>query len=233
MLWHLNQRLKAYQDRLSARFGSDISTPAARRAARWHFQLSDHAFLRAWWTNLHPIAPGVWRSNQPSPARLARHAADGFRTIVNLRGASHQSFWLFEREACAAHGMTLHDLNLSARRLPAAATLLKLHDLLRTAPRPMLIHCKSGADRTGLVAALYLIWFEGRSLADAQRQLSLRYIHLSRGPTGILDHLLRYYERIAAACDISLLDWIRTGYDPVEVAASYARWQADGRDGPW
>jgi len=233
MIRQIHQRLKDWQDRLSARFGSDISTPDARRAAKWHFQLSDHAFLRVWWTNLAEIAPGVWRSNQPSPERLARHAADGFRTIINLRGAAHQSFWLFEREACALHGIALHDLNMSARRAPDRGTLLALHHLLTTAPRPMLIHCKSGADRTGLAAALYLVWVEGRPLADAQAQLSWRFVHLSSGPTGILDHFLRFYGRVADASGISLIDWIDTGYDRIEVTESYRRWQAGGKDGAW
>lgn len=228
MIRLLHQRLKDWQDRLGARFGADISTPAARRAAVWHFHLSDHAFLRVWWTNLAQIAPGVWRSNQPSPARLARHAAQGFKTIINLRGAAQQSFWLFEREAAATHGMVLHDLNMSARQAPSRAKLLALHDLLTTAPRPMLIHCKSGADRTGLAAALYLVWVEGRPLAEAQQQLSWRYMHLSRGRTGILDHLLRVYGRVAETRDISLLDWIRTEYDPAAVTTSYAKWQAGG-----
>ena len=233
MIRQIHQRLKDYQDRLGARFGSDISTPAARRAAAWHFQLSDHAFLRALWTNLAEIAPGVWRSNQPSAKRLARHAADGIKTVINLRGAARQSFWLFEAEACAAHGMTLHDLNMSARQLPSRTRLLQLHHLLTTAPRPMLIHCKSGADRTGLAAALYLIWVEGRPLEQAQRQLSWRYIHRSTGPTGILDHFLRYFGRVAETRDISLLDWITTEYDPAAVTASYKRWQAGGKDGAW
>ena len=238
MFRQIHHRLKAYQDRLGARFGSDISTPAARRAAHLHFILSDHAFLRVLWTNLYPVAPGVWRSNQPSARQFATLERRGIRSVLNLRGASPQSFWLFEAEACTSLGMTLHDLKMSARRAPHPQTLLALHDLLTTAERPMLIHCKSGADRTGLAAALYLIWVEGRSVAEAQRHLSWRYMHLSRGPTGILDHFLRVYARLAETRaaqgrPISLLDWIRTEYTQADLTASYKRWQANGRDGPW
>lgn len=228
MIRQLHQRLKDWQDRLGVRFGADISTPEARRAAHWHFHLSDHAFLRVWWTNLAQIAPGVWRSNQPSPQRLARHAAAGFKTILNLRGAAPQSFWLFEAEAAAAHGITLHDLNMSARQAPSRAKLLALVDLMRDAQRPLLIHCKSGADRTGLAAALYLVCIEGRPLAEARAQLSWRYMHLSTGPTGILDHFLRSYARVAETRDISLIDWIATEYDPAELTASYKRFQTGG-----
>ena len=105
----IRARLQRVQDRLSAVYGSDISTPEARRAAWWHFQLSDHAFLRLLWTNFAEVAPGVFRANQPSPERLASYHAKGIRTILNLRGRSNQSFYLFEAEACARLGMTLID----------------------------------------------------------------------------------------------------------------------------
>jgi len=233
MIRQIHQRLKDYQDRLSLRFGSDISTAAARRAATWHFHLSDHAFLRLLWTNFARFAPGAYRANQPSPAQLAHYKAQGIRTILNLRGQERQSFWLFEREACNTLGLTLIDIKLSARKLPKAQRLLELHQILTTIDKPFLIHCKSGADRTGLVAALYLIWVERRPLDEAQKQLSLRFLHLDRGKTGVLDHFLRYYGRVAATGGLGLLDWIRTDYDPDAVTASYARWQANGKDGPW
>ena len=232
MIRQFHQRLKDWQNNLTRRYGMDISTPAARRAAVWHFQLSDHAFLRVFWTNLHEITPGVWRSNQPSPQRLARHAADGFKTVINLRGVSKESFWLFESEACATHGLALYNLKLAARRLPSRETLLELHRLMTEMPRPLLFHCKSGADRTGLAAAIHLL-AEGRPLAEAEAQLSFRYWHLSRGPAGILDHILRCYGRDARGRDLAFMDWIATTYDPEVVTASYWRWRAGGREGAW
>lgn len=233
MLTALHAKLKAWQDRLGARYGTDISTPQARRAAWWHFQLSDHAFLRVWWHNFHRIAPGLWRSNQPDATRFAKYVAMGAKSVLNLRGPSGQSFWLFEREACARLNLPMVDLSMSARSLPKPGTLLELHRLFQTLPRPVLVHCKSGADRTGLAAALWLLLIEDRPLIEAQRQLSWRYVHLSFGKTGILDHLLRYYGREQARSGIGFLDWVATAYDPAEVAASYKRWQARGKEGAW
>lgn len=233
MLRRVHKRLKDWQDDLGRRFGSDISTPEARRAARWHFQLSDHAFLRVWWHNFFRVAPGLYRANQPDAKRFHRYAALGIRAVLNLRGTPRQSFWLFEEEACAREGLVLASLTMSARRLPPAETLLELHRLYQTLPRPILIHCKSGADRTGLAAALWLIWIEGRSVEEAMGQLSLRYVHLSFGKTGILDHFLRFYARERDRSGVTLLDWLRDGYDPAAVTASYARWQKSGAAGDW
>ncbi|MGL6211702.1 MAG: fused DSP-PTPase phosphatase/NAD kinase-like protein [Paracoccaceae bacterium] len=233
MIRQIHQRLRDYQDSLSARFGSDISTPEARRAAKLHFHLSDHAFLRLLWSNFDRFAPGAYRANQPSPAQLARYKALGITTVINLRGEASQSFWLFEAEACAALGLTLKNINLSARRLPSREALLELHDMLADAEKPFLIHCKSGSDRTGMVAALYLIWFCDTPLELATKQLSFRYLHLDHGSTGILDHFFRFYARANAASPIGLLDWIKSAYDPAEVTESYRRWQTNNKADPW
>ena len=45
--------------------------------------------------------------------------------------------------------------------------------LLREAPKPVLVHCEGGADRTGLAAALYLA--AAGHPAQADGQLSVRY----------------------------------------------------------
>lgn len=217
----LKKRMLNLQARLAAAYGTDISSPRARRAAWWHFVLMDHAFLRGWWTNLDEVAPGVWRSNQPSPSRFRQyHDRLGIKTVLNLRGTPRQGFYLFEVEACRDLGLTLHDIALSARRAPPKEVLLDLLDLLHRLEKPVLIHCKSGADRTGLVAALYLLEVEHRPLDEAKRQLSFRYLHLKSTATGVLDHFLTLYE--AEAAGRSIRDWIAQDYDPDRLTASFA-----------
>lgn len=226
----LKKRLEAWQRRLSERIGTDVSTPEARRAARLHYQWVDHGFLRLWWRNLHQIAPGVFRSNQPSDDQLRTLAQRiGLRSILNLRGASNQSFYLFEAEVCRELNLDLVDLPMSARQAPTRDQLERLIAHLRTLPRPCLIHCKSGADRTGLAAAIYMLVIEGQPIEVAKRQLSIRYIHISFTATGILDHFLRVYEHAFKLSGIGFLDWLRSAYDPGELTASFARWRAGDR----
>ncbi len=55
--------------------------------------------------------------------------------------------------------------------------IAELLDIVRRAPKPLLVHCISGADRTGLVAALYRFAITGASAAVADRELSLIYGH--------------------------------------------------------
>lgn len=224
----LKKRLLALQDRLTQAYGTDISSPQARRAAWWHFVLMDHAFLRGWWTNLDQIAPGVWRANQPSPRRLRQYRDRlGLKSVVNLRGKTQQGFYLFERETCAALGLTLHDISFSARRAPSQANMLELIDLMPRLETPTLIHCKSGADRTGLVAAIYLLTVGGASLAEARRQLSLRYLHVKASATGIMDAFLDMYE--AEARGRPLRDWVAEDYSNDRLNAYFAARRKGGR----
>lgn len=184
--------------------------------------LTDHGLLRLPWGNLWQISPGVWRANQPSPGRVARYARMGISTILNLRGASAQSFYLLEAEACRRRGVDLIDLRLSARALSAPAVYLALLDRFETLPRPFLMHCKSGADRAGLASALYLIHMDGVPAARAARQLSLRFVHRRRSLTGILDALIAAYAAEGETRGLTLRQWLERRYDPAAVTASFA-----------
>lgn len=230
MRHRLKQRLDAWQRRLTERIGSDISTPEARKAARLHYLFVDHGWLRALWRNFARVAPGIYRSNQPSPQRLrAIHAQVGLKSVLNLRGVSRQSFYLFEKETCAELGLRLVDVAFSATQAPRRTHLLHLIKLLDELPKPVLIHCKSGADRTGLAAAVYLLVHGQRSIAEAKRQLSLRYTHVATSAAGIQDHLLRWYEHDFGQTGIGFEDWVSTVYDADELTASFARWRAGDR----
>lgn len=230
MLAAIHSGLKNLERRLGERFGKDISTPAARRAAWWHFQLMDHAFLRVWWTNFAKVAPGVFRANQPSPARLRRYRDMGIRTVVNLRGDRSGSPILFEREACDALGMRLIALRgFSARKAPSREAILDFESALRDVEKPVLMHCKSGSDRAGIASAIYLLLIEGRPVEEAAKHLSWRFLHLKRTKTGVLDHVLRVFARDWKATGIGFRDWLETRYDPEAIAKSFEDW----RGGRW
>jgi protein tyrosine phosphatase (PTP) superfamily phosphohydrolase (DUF442 family) len=231
MIARLGKRLKSWEVALRTSWGNDISTPALRRQAKWHFHLFDHAWLRILWTNFDEVAPGVYRSNQPDHGRLEKLKAMGIRTIVNLRGTPRQSHYLFEEESCRALGLIMVNLQLHARRAAPRSELLALIETFRTAEKPFLVHCKSGADRAGLAAAIYLLAIEGRSVAEARRQLGPAYIHFRWSQTGICDHLLDAYEARLARGQIGFEDWIATEYDPDELEASFAEKRA--RLMPW
>ena len=223
-----NGLLRSLQRHLTLVYGTDISTPRARRAAWWHFQLIDHACLRVWWKNLDRVAPGLWRSNQPAPADLERLARQGLRTVINLRGRAERSFWLFEAETCERLGITLLNLRLSALQPPSRETLLALIEVMDNLERPALIHCKSGADRTGLAAAIWQMTQMEMSADQAMAQLSWRYVHFRSSAAGMVDQILRSYAAQTAQTGSSFRDWVSRSYEPDQIRSDFALWRGRG-----
>jgi protein tyrosine/serine phosphatase len=200
----------------------DLTDPATRRRAAWKVELEDHAFLRRLWSNMTEVAPGVWRANHPNHARLARYRDMGIKSILNLRGTAKHPRYLFEKESCDTLGLTLHSVGLRARKAPEKHEVLALFDAFRTLEKPFLMHCKSGADRAGFAAALYLL-AQGAPVAQARSQLHWRYLHFRHGETGILDHILDLYEQAQRETGIGIEDWFRDHYDPAAIQSGFRR----------
>lgn len=209
----------------------EIDTPAGRRKAWRHFQWVDHAVLRYRWTNFDKVTEGLYRSNHPNHARLEEFKSMGGKTVLSLRGGFDLPPYLFEAESCAKLGLDLANVGLSARKAPRKESLIELLEAFETLERPILMHCKSGADRTGLAAVLYLIIHEGRSLEEVRDQLSFKYIHIRRSATGILDHFLRMYRDRNLQSAISMEDYIRNEYDQDALTHSFAAYQSALK--PW
>ena len=90
-----------------------------RGLADWtELMLKDHGFLRLRWHNLHQIDSHMWRSNQPTPARIKQCATLGINTIINLRGERDDGGWRLEAEACHKAGLTLVDFTARSRAAP-------------------------------------------------------------------------------------------------------------------
>lgn len=207
-------------------FEDPIETQADARRARRFQTWVDHGVLRKLWHNFAEIAPGVYRANHPDARRLARYKNRGIKTIVNLRGASEMPTYHLEKAACDTLGLNLVDLPMFASIAPTRQTLEALFAVFDTAPKPFLLHCKSGADRTGLAAALYLL-DQGAPPETAAKQLSLRFIHLKRSRKGILDAVVQAYARANKERPQTLRDWVRFEYDRDDIAKTFAASRAD------
>lgn len=155
--------------------------------------------------NFAPVVEGaVYRSNQPTSERLADYqAAYGIKTVLNLRGAAPNEDWYVEeKRATEALGMTLVDVPLSSTRELSDEELRQLTEVLRTAEKPILIHCRSGSNRTGLASAIYLVAIEQLGTDTAAQQLSLRYGHVAvpfRPETSAMDRSWERFRKLSVA----------------------------------
>ena len=181
----------------------------------------DHHVFRAIYANRHQIAPGVWRSAQPSPAQIAYLARSGIRTIVNLRGVRDCGSYRLQVEACRRHGINLVNFQLQSRMVPSASVIREAKKLFQEIEYPALFHCKSGADRAGLMSAFLLYMKEGKPLEEAVRQLSLKYGHFKRSETGVLDYFFERYMSDNQADPMTFFEWLETRYDPSEIKRDF------------
>lgn len=100
-------------------------------------------------------------------------------TVLNLRGRNDGADWYeTERAVTDRLGIRHIDFKMSASRQLDRTQVSQLITIMQDAPKPLLIHCLGGADRTGLAAALYVAGIERQDEGAAERQLSLSYGHI-------------------------------------------------------
>ncbi len=183
--------------------------------------LVDHGMFRLLYANTHQLTERAWRTSQPTPARLRAMARRGIRTVLNLRGERNCGAFRLETKACAEADLKLENFIVRSRAAPERDTVLDAKALFERLEYPILMHCKSGADRVGLMSALYLIFREGVPVAEAKRQLSWRYGHFSAADTGILDAFFDSYLAYNRTNPTSFIDWVADVYDPAELKRNF------------
>ena len=190
--------------------------------------LGDHGFLRKVYNNTHEVVPDkLWRTYQPSPADLKRWKERGIKTVINLRGDRPSGFYFLEEDACQKFGLEFVTFRVYSRDAPSKEILHGARQLFETITYPAIMHCKSGADRAGLMATLYLFFQESVPLDAAMEQLSFRYGHVKQGKTGVIDYALQQYVDYACIHGKSLssatdfFDWVDNEYDPIATKDSF------------
>lgn len=214
-------RRRRAQAKAHARWTRPIEGVGDRISAWANMLLADHGVFRLVYPNRHRVDDKMWRSSQPSPNDIRWAARQGIRTVLTLRGGRSFGSWPLEREACEKEGLALVELPLYSRALPSREAVHAAKETFESIAYPALMHCKSGADRAGIAAALYLLLHRGASLDEAQAQLHLRYGHVRSAKTGILDLFLDRYRAEGLAEGMSFLDWVDTRYDQDAIAATF------------
>jgi protein tyrosine phosphatase (PTP) superfamily phosphohydrolase (DUF442 family) len=210
-----------------------------RHSRRWLWRLGLVALFvflghevsrRLFGWNFHVVVPGrVYRGAQPTPHLVEQLVEEhGVRTIVNLRGCGIPADWYVkETQAVQQLGINQEDICFSALRLPSSQELRRLVEVLDRAEYPIYLHCRRGADRTGMAAAIVMLLGHVESaganvtLAQAHKQLGLWYGHVAVGETRVLD---RFFDLYA--------DWLdKQGRD--HNSAVFRHWLLEEYRGGW
>lgn len=136
--------------------------------------------------NLHRVTPFLYRSAQPSKAGMANLQTLGVKTVIDLR-AYHSDAKLLKGTTLAAL-----DLDVKTWRVKDADVVTVLQALRRRENGPFLIHCQHGADRTGLMSAMFRVVEQGWSKAAALRELR----EGGYGYHAVWKNIVRYIERV-------------------------------------
>lgn len=209
-----------------------IDRPWHRFIAWLHLHWVDHGIIRLLYNNFYQVLPGVYRCSQPSPSQIKRyHQRYGIKTIINLRGENEDtSFWLFEKETCEQLGITMIDHRLYSRDLPTKEAIHATKTLLEQVEYPILFHCKSGADRAGLMATLARIFIAHHPVEQAIEELDWYYGHFKFAKTGMIDFFFAAYlaDQHQTTQPQSFLDWVDHHYQYDKLEASFhSRWWAN------
>jgi len=114
--------------------------------------------------NLYQVSPELYRAEQPDTSDIPDLKALGIQTLMNLR-EYHSDAEVFQKS-----GIVLRRHAMAAGAVSTADLVTVLREI-QGSPKPVLVHCWHGSDRTGFVVAGYRVVIQGWSKADAIDEL--------------------------------------------------------------
>ena len=138
--------------------------------------------------NLYRVSPQLYRSAQPEAAGFANLENLGIRSVISLRQT------VSDTPLATGSTVELYRIPMKSRHVAEqdGAKVVEAMRDLRAASGPVLVHCHHGADRTGLIVALWRILVEGWSKEAAKREL----VEGGFGYHAIWRNIPRYIDRV-------------------------------------
>lgn len=140
------------------------------------------------------VSPGIYRSAQPSKANMQDLKNFGIKTILDLN--NDEDRLKMEKKAAKKIGINFISHPMSGFWNPDEEQVEASLALLQNPNNyPILVHCKHGEDRTGLIIGLHRVYAEGWTPEDAYNEM------LDRGFHPILFYLDRYFKVVTGLED--------------------------------
>ena len=155
---------------------------------RWHTYMigligtflvvGSFVLFQTWMHNFHEVIPGeLYRSGQFQKGDVKKYVQRyGIHSIINLRGQNPGKTW-YDNEVAESQktGVTHIDFSMSSKQMLTQTQLTQLVEIMRNAPKPVLIHCEGGANRTSFAVAVYLAAISKANEWVAESQMSIRF----------------------------------------------------------
>ncbi len=117
-------------------------------------------------SNLYRVSNDLYRSAQPKKGGMTSARDLGIKTVISLRETELDRA-LNRKEATALNTIHVPIVTWFVDERAIVAALRMIH----TSPKPVLVHCRHGSDRTGLIVALYRIVFQNWSKEEALHEM--------------------------------------------------------------
>lgn len=136
-------------------------TPATPRPAHWATPIQREGL-----PNLHQVTPTLYRGGQPTAAGMRQLKAMGVKTVINLRSFNS------DRDELGDTGLGYEHIYMKAWH-PEHEEIVRFLRIVTDKNRtPAFVHCQHGADRTGLMCAIYRVAVCGWTKEEAIKEMT-------------------------------------------------------------
>ncbi len=118
-------------------------------------------------SNFALVGPGLYRSAQPDARGFSAAKQLGIKTIINIRWAKS------DIEELKGLGLRYVHISFSALYPEDEDVIAFLQVMQDSANHPALIHCQRGADRTGMMVAIYRHVVQGWPMERAKKEMPI------------------------------------------------------------
>ena len=116
--------------------------------------------------NLHKTSDDLYRGAQPTAEGMKQLEKLGVKTVINLR-SMHS-----DRDDIKGTGLAYEHINMTTLNTEDKDVVRFLQIVTDSNCTPVFVHCKHGADRTGMVCAIYRIAVQGWSKDEAIEEMT-------------------------------------------------------------
>ncbi|RPH33162.1 MAG: protein tyrosine phosphatase [Bacteroidales bacterium] len=136
-----------------------VAGQTSQRPSSWGVKINSQSLK-----NLYRVSDDLYRSEQPDREAFVELSALGIKSSLNLR-TTETDDELIGKCDIKPFLAPMDAGSFTDKEMIAALKVIK------NAPKPILVHCRHGSDRTGVVVAMYRIIFQGWTREDALNEL--------------------------------------------------------------
>lgn len=136
--------------------------------------------------NLHKVSDNLYRGAQPTAEGMKQLEKMGIKTVIDLRSLHS------DREQLKGTALLYEHIGMTAFT-PEDKDVIRFLQIVSDASRtPVFVHCKQGADRTGMMCAVYRVAIDGWSKDEAIEEMTKAGFSFH----GIFTNLISYIRKL-------------------------------------